>query len=423
VRTAVVVGAGVGGLAVAGGLARTGWHVTLLERADRLRPGRAAVLLWPSGVAALRSLGLGAGLDAIGSPVPPAGMRRANGQWLRRPDRPPLADRLAGTGTPATPGWTPAATAPAGATAPVVVHREDLHDAFVAGLGDSIDIRTGVAVRAVRPTGDRPSVSDGRGTWEADLVVAADGLHSTVRQRLAPQSQVVSGGCTAWRAVVPWYRAPELPADIPPSGDILGVGHRFAHASLGERGSSGGSRRGGIYWVALAPGASRPEPLDVQLGLLRRWFAGWPSPVTELLAVTEPDDLVQETVAEVAPLPASFGYPAGTGGYALLGDAAHGLVDHAGLGACLALEDAAALQALLVDAVLGASLAEALDAYTKLRRPRVARLARQSRRLGAVLQARGRLAVRARDVALGALVPRLSDSLTTAMTQWHPPAR
>ena len=397
-RTAVVVGAGVGGLAVAGGLARTGWHVTLLERADRLRPGRAALLLWPNGVAALRALGLGAGLDAIATAVPPTGLRRANGQWLRQPGRTPDAE-----------------------SGPVVVHREDLHDAFVAGLGDHIDIRTGVTVRAIRPAADRPTVGDGRTTWEADLVVAADGLHSAVRQRLSPGAQVVSGGSTAWRAVVPWYRAPQLPSDTPSAGDLLGVGHRFAHASLGERGSSGGSRRGGIYWLAVAPGASRPEPPEVQLTLLRRWFAGWPAPVGELLAATEAEDLVQEPVAEVAPLPTGFDRPAGTGGYALLGDAAHGLVDHVGVGACLALEDAATLQGLLVDAVPGTSLAQALQAYTRVRRPRVARLARQSRRLGAVLQARGRLGARARDVAFAPLVPHLLDSVTAAMAEWRPP--
>jgi 2-polyprenyl-6-methoxyphenol hydroxylase-like FAD-dependent oxidoreductase len=391
-----VVGAGVGGLAVAGGLARTGWHVTLLERGDRVRPGGAALLLWPSGVAALRALGLGAGLDAIASAVPPTGLRRANGQWLRQPGRTPYAE-----------------------SGPVVVHRADLHDAFVAGLGDSIDIRTGVTVRVVRPVGERPAVGDGRGTWEADLVVAADGLHSMVRQRLAPASHVVAGGCAAWRAVVPWYRAPLLPPDTPLSGDILGVGHRFAHTSLGERGSSAGDRRGGIYWVATAPGAARPEPPEVQLTLLRRWFAGWPAPVGELLAATEPGDLVQEPVAEVVPLPAFD--PAA--GYVLLGDAAHGIVDHVGVGACLALEDAATLQALLVDAVPGTSLAGALQAYSRVRRPRVARLARQSRRLGAVLQARGRLGVRARDMALGTLAPRLFDSVAVAAAEWRPPVR
>src|SRR3712207_7548701 len=43
----------------------------LLERANHLRTGGAAVLLWPNGIRALRALGLADGLDAIATPVPP----------------------------------------------------------------------------------------------------------------------------------------------------------------------------------------------------------------------------------------------------------------------------------------------------------------------------------------------------------------
>ncbi|HEV7898169.1 MAG TPA: FAD-dependent monooxygenase [Planosporangium sp.] len=398
--SAVVVGAGIGGLAVAGALGRTGWQVTLLERDERIRPGRAALLLWPNGVRALRALGLDEGLDAIATPVRPAGVRRPDGQWLRR-------------------------TAADGAaeTAPYVVHREDLHDAFVAGLSARIDIRTGVNVRAVRTDGYRPAVSDGQTTWEADLVVAADGVRSAVRQRLVPTSQPVSGGYAAWRAVIPWYRAPELPAGTPAAGETLGVGHRFIHASLGERGSAGASSRGGIYWMATVPGAARPEPSDVQLSLLRRWFGGWHAPVGPLLDATQPEDLVQETVSELRPMPESFVVAAGGGGYVLLGDAAHAIADHLGQGACLALEDAATLRVLVRDAAPGPALVSALQAYQDNRRPRVARLARQARRLATVLQGRGsRLGTRARGVALGTIAPRLFESAASGASDWRPPA-
>jgi len=395
VRSAIVVGAGIAGLAAAGALARTGWQVTLLEREERLRPGRAGLLLWPNGIRALQALGLDGGLDAIATPVQRAGLRRPDGHWLRQ-------------SAPETAQGTP-----------YVVHREDMHDVFVAALGSKIDIRTGVTVRTVRTEGGRPGVGDGRSTWEADLVVAADGVHSAVRQRLVPGAQAVSGGYAAWRAVIPWYRAPHLPPDTPSAGETLGVGHRFVHASLGERRSAGASSRGGIYWVATAPGAARPEPSAVQLTLLRRWFAGWHDPIGDLLAATDPDDLVQEPVTELRPLPESFVHPAG---YVLLGDAAHALADHLGQGACLALEDAVTLQALVHDAEPGTALTAALHGYDRARRPRVARLARQGRRLGTVLQASGRLGARARGMALGALAPRLLESAATAANDWRPPS-
>ncbi|RLK12377.1 2-polyprenyl-6-methoxyphenol hydroxylase-like FAD-dependent oxidoreductase [Micromonospora sp. M71_S20] len=393
-RSAVVVGAGIGGLAVAGALARSGWRVTLLERADRVRPEPTAVALWPNGVRALRALGLGAGLEAIATGLPDGGVRRPDGHWLVQP-RPTPADRM-----------------------PVVVHREDLHDALIAGLGDEVELRTGVTVRTVRAvSGERPSVGDGRHTIEADLVVAADGTDSAVRRQLAPESGVISSGCAAWRAVIPWYRAPKLPADRPVGGEVLGAGYRFVSASLGERGSSGGSSRGGIYWVATAVGAPRPEPPETQLALLRRWYAGWPAPIADLLDATDPTDLVQQEIRELRPLPRSYGFPTGPGGVVLLGDAAHAMPPHLGQGACLAFEDAATLASLLRES----RLPDAVTAYDRVRRPRAATVVRQTRRMSAVLKARGPLALRARDVALGALSPRLLSTAATTASQWRPP--
>lgn len=397
-RTAVVVGAGIGGLAAAGALARSGWQVTLLERAARVRAERTALVLWPNGIRALRALGLGDGLDAIATPLPDTGVRRPDGHWLVQP-RPTLGDR-----------------------APVVVHQEDLHDALIAGLGDRVEIRTGVAVSTVRATaGERPAVGDGRVTFEADLVVAADGIDSVIRKRLDSAASVVSSGCAAWRAVIPWYRAPGLPADRPVGGETLGAGYRFVAVSLGERGSSGGSSRGGIYWVATAAGASRPEPPATQLTLLRRWFANWPAPIGDLLAATEPDDLVQQEVRELRPLPRGYAFPAGPGGVVLLGDAAHAMPHHLGQGACLAFEDAATLRAVVREAIPGAGLRAAVETYSRERRPRTVTMVRQTRRMSAVLQARGRLALRARDAALGTITPRLLGSAASAAAQWRPP--
>ncbi|MEV8514723.1 NAD(P)/FAD-dependent oxidoreductase [Dactylosporangium sp. NPDC051484] len=390
-RTAVVVGAGVGGLTAAGALARAGWKVTLLERDDRLRPGRAALVLWPNGVRALQALGLSGGLDGICTPVPPAGIRRPDGTWLVQPG----ASQI---GSP-----------------PVVVHREDLHDAFIAGLGEQVDVRAGIEVQSARVHRDRPAVGDGRVTFEADLVVAADGPNSVIRRRLAASSTFASAGFAAWRAVIPWYRVPELPREVAPHGEALGDGQRFAYASLGERGSSGGSTRGGIYWVATVPGAPRPEPAAGQLALLRRWFADWHAPVGQLLAATEAEDLVQEPVGELTPLPETFGVPAGRGGYVLVGDAAHAMPHHLAQGASLALEDVATLHSVLVGST-SAGLGPALQEYSRLRRARALRVSQQSRKAAAVLQRRGRLAS-----SLARVNPRALDRAAAVSAEWAGP--
>jgi 2-polyprenyl-6-methoxyphenol hydroxylase-like FAD-dependent oxidoreductase len=411
VRTAVVVGAGVGGLAAAGALARAGWQVTLLERSDRLRGSGAAVIIWPNGAAALTALGLS--LGDIAFPMQTRGIRRPDGRWLvEAPDLLESATALTAS----------AAAASAEAGLPVVVHADDLHDSLMAGLGDKIEIRTATEVTTVRAgTADRPAVGTGKHTFEADLIVAADGSRSVIRRRLAAGSVVASAGYTAWRAVIPWFRAPRLPETVPTSGEMLGAGQRFLHASLGERGPAAGTSRGGIYWAATAPGAQRPESPQTQLALLRRWFADWQSPVPELLEASEATDVVQQAGEELRPLPRRFGFPFGSGGFVLLGDAAHVATPTLTQGACLAFEDAATLGSLLRSAQPGRSLAEALDDYTLSRRARVARVARTSRRLGLVMQAQGRLLVRARDVALGRLPPGILDRAATSTHAWTPP--
>jgi 2-polyprenyl-6-methoxyphenol hydroxylase-like FAD-dependent oxidoreductase len=391
-RTAVVVGAGVAGLATAGALARTGWQVTLLERADRLRAEPTALLLWPAAVQALQVLEIGHGLDAITTPVPDRGLRHPDGQWLVQPD--PTSERGAA----------------------LLVHAEDLHDALIAGLGDRVEIRTGVAVRSAVP-GERPAVTDGRTIWQADLVVAADGVDSALRARVAPRSSVVSAGVTAWRAVIPWYRAPELPPDLAAGGHSLATrgrhrGYQFFSAALGRRGAAAGAAsRGGRYWRAIVTGARRPEPPETQLGLLRRWFDGWHAPIGELLAATEPGDLVQQELRAVAPVPGRYGIAVGAGALVLIGDAGHALPEHLGIGAGLALEDAATLVAMVRGAVPGPPLQAAVNRYGAARRPRLGQVLRHCRRLAAT----GPVA------RLSAVQARRRDRAAGVAGSWQPP--
>jgi 2-polyprenyl-6-methoxyphenol hydroxylase-like FAD-dependent oxidoreductase len=152
------------------------------------------------------------------------------------------------------------------------------------------------------------------------------------------------------------------------------------------------------------------------LTLLRRWFAGWHPPIGDLLAATEPEDLVQETVRDLRPLP-RLAHGAGRGGYVLVGDAAHAMSAHAGQGPGLATEDAATLQAVLHGVVPGGSLGEALDDFARLRAARVNRMSSHVRRLDAALHSRGRFSVGSR------FAPRLLDRVAAVAADWDPPSR
>ena len=80
---AVVIGAGVGGLAAAVGLRVAGWDVTVCERAASLEPVGAALALAPNGLRALDAIGAGDGLRGLAVPQE-VGIRRSDGRWLMR---------------------------------------------------------------------------------------------------------------------------------------------------------------------------------------------------------------------------------------------------------------------------------------------------------------------------------------------------
>jgi 2-polyprenyl-6-methoxyphenol hydroxylase-like FAD-dependent oxidoreductase len=368
---AVVVGAGIGGVATAAGLARRGWSVTLLERQPVLGEAGASLALWPNAVRALRFLGAADTVEAEGMAIEGGGSRTDTGRWLTRLDARRMTERL---GAPA-----------------LVVHRTDLHAALVAALPKSVTVRTGVTVTGVDEL-------------DADLLVGADGIGSTIRQAHAPEVTIRDSGQVGWRAMVPQTAAAPL---LPQVGESLGRGWRFGCTSVGSR---------GVYWYAAAPGPLRSGTPVEQLAELRAVFASWHDPIPALVAATNPADLHHHPLLDLDPVaPMRFGER-----IALVGDAAHAMTPNLGQGACQALEDAATLAALL-DPAFGLPLAQALVRYDALRRPRVARIVAQSRRLGRIAGSRGRLACALRNLAMTAVPARVAESSAAALADWTPP--
>src|SRR5579859_5739274 len=99
VREALIIGAGVGGLAAANALYRAGWHVSVLERTDALRPIGAGIAVPPNAMHALDAIDadgttLGARVRAVGDSAGAIGARRPDGRWIFRPSGDPVGRRF-----------------------------------------------------------------------------------------------------------------------------------------------------------------------------------------------------------------------------------------------------------------------------------------------------------------------------------------
>lgn len=345
-RTAIVVGGGLGGLATAAALIRRGWRVEVLERAAGFGEVGAGLSLWPNGVRALEALGVGEQVRARALAETQAGIRDVSGRWLSRTDTRELGHRYGPL---------------------VMIHRADLVDILREAV-PATALRKNTTVTRVTTVagagGPQVEVERSDGVSRADLLVGADGIHSTVRRSLWPQAPAPRhAGYTAWRTVV------DTSQRLSAGGETWGRGERIGIAPLPDG-------RTYLFGVANAPAGQRSP--DSELAEMRRRFNGWHSPIPELLAAASEDAVMRHDIYELLPLSTFVNDTT-----ALLGDAAHAMTPDMGQGANQALEDAVTLGALL-DAC--PDVESALAAYDRERRARTQMIALRSHRIGAVAQ-------------------------------------
>lgn len=374
---AIVVGAGIGGLAAAAALHQKGWAVTVLERAPALRPVGAALSLAPNALRALDVLGIGDEIRDLAAWQGDGGLRTPGGRWLSRSDAEAAAARFGGP--------------------LVLLPRTTLVDRLAALLPPGT-VRTGTPAALADPGDrDRPARVGADGDeLEAELVVGADGVNSRVRATLFPAHPgAVYAGFTTWRVLIPVPGAEFAPHETWGRGRIWGTqpladGRVYA------------------YGAAMVPAGQR-APDDEKAELLRR-YGDWHHPVPAVLAATRPEDVLRHDVHHLArPLPA---YHAGR--TALLGDAAHAMPPTLGQGGNLAIEDAVVL------AHHGADLA----AYTADRLPRTTAIARRAVRVARLNMAASRTVVAVRNTVITALSqagPAFLLRGFDGVADWRPP--
>ncbi|MDT9686902.1 FAD-dependent monooxygenase [Streptomyces sp. P9(2023)] len=387
---AVVVGAGIGGLAAAIGLRRVGWEVTVVERAPLLDDAGAGISLAANGIRALDALGVGTAVRAAARGQYTGGTRTPDGTWLARMDGAAL-ERALGTPIVGIPR----------ATLHRLLRAELPPETLVVGAEvTELDRAEPGRVRIRANGGDR--VAGGTEVeLEADLVVAADGVDSRTRAALFPDHPGPAySGSTVLRALT------DRPLDLSSDFEITwGHGAEFGHIAFTD---------GRAEWHAVLNSPAGVRHTD-PLGELRGRFAGWHEPIPQLLDATRPEDVLHHDIHELTtPLPSFV-----AGRVALLGDAAHAMTPNLGQGACQALEDAVVLASALAR---GGDVDSALRAYDAERRPRsqaVTVAARKAGRMGQQLSAPGAVALRNTAMRLAPSGATLRMILRHA--DWMPP--
>jgi salicylate hydroxylase len=342
----LIAGGGIGGIATALCLRARGVPFELFEQAAAFREVGAGIQLSANVMRILMKLGLGEGLAKVA--VMPKGLEVRSWQ---------SGERIL---------WTPLGyEAERHFGAPYYhAHRAEVLELLVRALGSG-DIHLGCKVASVAHDAQGASLTLEDGTTHAgEALVAADGIHSLVREQLFGKGAPRFSGNVAWRGTMPAEAVAGLKLDFL-SSNWWGPERSLVHYYI-----SGGRTHN---WIGV--GRSRAPSREswsatgnVDDALAE--YAGWHPQVLGVIRATT--KLFRMALYDREPLPTWH-----AGRVVLLGDAAHAMLPYHAQGAAQSIEDAYVLAGCIADAP-GEPVA-AIERYERIRKERAEWVQRFSR--------------------------------------------
>src|SRR5215207_2487259 len=344
-----VIGGGIAGLAAALALHRRGIEVAVYEQAGALSEIGAGVQLTPKAMKALRSLGIAEAAMAVAFEPEGQTLRswKSGRVIYRAPIRRVFRENFG---------------------APLCsFHRADLLSVLAAPLpADAIHLNARCISVEPRERAAAARFADGS-EIEADIVVGADGIHSTVRHRLFGAHSPRFTGCMCWRGLVPAERVPRGLVE-PSSLNWMGPRGHVVHYYV---------RRGEmVNFVAIHETGEWTEEswiLEADRGELMATYAEWHPNLLRLFECS--DRYFKWGLFDREPLPHWT-----KGRVTLLGDSAHAMLPFLAQGAAMGIEDGVVLAEWV--ARLPDDLDAALRRYETMRVPRSSRAVLGSRERG-----------------------------------------
>ncbi|MFZ3353639.1 MAG: FAD-dependent monooxygenase [Xanthobacteraceae bacterium] len=335
-RTISIIGGGLAGLAAANALARFGFEVEVFEQSRALGEIGAGISISSQAVKALRGIGLGEKLAAVGNAS--EGIQTRNMQ----------------TGEPLE--FRPSPASRYGAPH-YFVHRADLLNALASGL-DPTTLHFDYRLTALEEGQSGVTLTFANGvTRQADIVIGADGVHSIIRRALYGDDNPTYTGQSVWRALL---KGNDVPAEVlEPSGSTQWWGpgcHLVSYYLRGREVVNVVTQEDTDKWVEEGWSiAGNPDEMR----------ASFPNPEPRLKTLLGLVTQCSKWGLFTRPLTHDWG----RGRIQLIGDAAHAMLPNAGQGAAQSFEDAYTL-ARWLDAERNDPV-QALRQFRRIRIPRV----------------------------------------------------
>lgn len=337
-----IIGGGIGGLATANALHKIGLQPHVYEQASSFQPVGAGIGIGSNAMLALQQIGVANNIIKAGMPLHEQRFLDEHLHVMNTIDFTLFKKRFGEEN--------------------IAIQRADLHEALFHNVDKSF-IHLSLQVRQIKQTNNEVLVSFNNGVTKSfDYVIAADGIHSLIRQNLLPNSKPRFANYTCWRGTS--RNKGDVLAHI--SSEAWSKQGRFGWAPL---------YNGDVYWFACINSSENDEyyhSLD-QLGVASL-FSHYPEPVERLIRETSETSFLHHDLYDIKPLD-SFVY----GRVLLLGDAAHATTPNMGQGAGQSIEDAYELMLALKEAN---TVQEAFSRYDVRRVKKTKKVIQLSRQIG-----------------------------------------
>lgn len=350
-RPVLIAGGGIGGLATALGLARKGVRSMVLERAAELGEIGAGIQIGPNAFHCFDYLGVG---DEA----------RSKAVYI---DSLRLMDAVKGDEITSIPLDAPFRERFKNPYA--VVHRADLHGVLLEACraNELIELRTSHAVERYEQDGQTVRVyCKDKGIIEGQALIGADGLRSNIRQQLVGDGEPRVSGHTTYRSVIPTEQMPE---DLRWNAATLWAGPKCHIVHYPLKGWKVFNLVVTYHNDVKEAVAGKPvtkeevsqgfEHIAARARQIIEHGENW-----KLWVLCDRDPIMNWVDGRVA----------------LLGDAAHPMLQYFAQGACMAMEDAVCLSHMLE--LHGSNIETALQQYLGQRMARTARVQLSSRLIG-----------------------------------------
>ncbi|MDE8670151.1 FAD-dependent monooxygenase [Pseudarthrobacter sp. H3Y2-7] len=335
-----IVGAGYGGAAAAKALSLLGADVTVYEQAPQMGEVGAGIGLRPATMARFRQWGIFDAIANVSSASDYFEILTATGEPIMKDTWPEFGEEKN----------------------TYLIHRRDFIEALLSVLPEGM-VKLGHRLETIEDKGGRSVLTFANGeTAEADLVVGADGIKSSVREQLFSDKGPVFSGEHAYRVVISADDAHGMVTDDN-LRMYIGKGTKVYLLPLRHRNQMS------FDITALNPDGTW-APAITKEDLLKT-VEGFDERIVAITRGLDMDTVNIRAVYDIDPVDTWH-----TDSVVLMGDAAHSMLHHQGQGANSAIEDAGALADALAQA---GSVKEALALFQATRKPVTDELQRISR--------------------------------------------